>query len=76
MDPEHDDGIIIEFKVFQPKKEKKLEETVRAALTQIEEMKYDTVLAAKGLPKERIRRYGFAFKGKEALISTSSRKNT
>ena len=63
-----DQGIIMEFKVFQPKKEKALEDTVKAALKQIEEKKYDTSLIAKGVPRERIHKYGFAFKGKEVLI--------
>ena len=65
---DRDDGIIIEFKVFQPKREKELEDTVKAALKQIEEKKYDTYLLEKGIPKERIRRYGFAFWGKRVLI--------
>ena len=63
-----DDGIILEFKVFQPRKEKGLEDTVEAALKQIEEKRYETALAEKGIPKERIRKYGFAFRGKEVLI--------
>ena len=34
---EKDDAIILEFKVHRPKREKVLEETVQAALLQIEE---------------------------------------
>lgn len=63
-----DDGIILEFKVFQPRKEKRLEDTVEAALMQIEEKKYEVALTGKGIPREKIRKYGFAFKGKEVLI--------
>lgn len=63
-----DDAIILEFKVFNPKKEKSLEETVQSALHQIEEKQYAAQLAARGIPKERIRSYGFAFRGKEVLI--------
>lgn len=66
--PDKDDGIILEFKVFQPRKEKELEDTVRAALKQIEEKKYDRALTAKGIPRERIRCYGFGFRGKEVRI--------
>lgn len=66
--PEKDDGIILEFKVFQPKKEKSLEDTVTTALLQIEEKKYETYLLMKGIRKENIRKYGFAFSGKKVLI--------
>ncbi len=63
-----DDAIIIEFKVFQPKKEKDLEDTAAAALAQIEERKYAASLEGKGVSANRIRKYGFAFQGREVLI--------
>ena len=63
-----DDGILLEFKVFQPAKEKNLEETIASALRQIEEKNYASHLIAKGIPPERIRKYGFAFEGKRVLI--------
>lgn len=63
-----DDGIILEFKVHDPKEESSMEETVQAALSQIEEKKYEQMLLAQGIGKEHIRRYGFAFRGKEVLI--------
>lgn len=63
-------AIIMEFKVYNPKKEKTLNDTVQAALKQIEEKQYDTVLKSKGIPEERIRRLGFAFKGKQVLIGS------
>ena len=65
-----EDAIILEFKVFQPRKEQDLRETVEAALKQIEEKKYAAALEAKGIAPERIWKYGFAFEGKKVLIGT------
>lgn len=62
------DAIILEFKVFNPRRESNLEETVGAALRQIEQRQYSASLVEKGIPEKRIRQYGFAFKGKTVLI--------
>ena len=61
-------GIVIEFKVINPRKESLLEETVEAALKQIEEKNYDAELINRGVDKENIHHYGFAFRNKEVLI--------
>ena len=63
-------AIIIEFKVHDPAEEESLHHTAQAALMQIDETAYASALMAKGIPAERIRRYGFAFKGKAAFINT------
>ncbi len=60
--------IILEFKVHNSRREKNLEETVEAALAQIETKNYDAELLALGIGKEKIRHYGFAFEGKKILI--------
>lgn len=64
------DAFILEFKVRSPKRESDLEETVRAALVQIEEKRYPEQLIARGIKREHIRCYGFAFDGKTVLIDT------
>ena len=70
MEPRKEElpAIIIEFKVLNKRREQNLEETVAAALLQIEEKQYEKELIARGIGKERIKKYGFAFQGKEVLI--------
>ena len=61
-------AFILEFKVFNPDKEKDLRDTVRNALKQIEDKKYAEALQAKGIQNMQIQRYGFAFEGKRVLV--------
>ena len=71
--PKSGDGrynaIIMEFKVFDSYDESTLDDTAQSALRQIEERNYDAELIARGIEKERIRHYGFAFEGKKVLIA-------
>lgn len=61
-------AVVIEFKVFDRKKEKDLEETADRALAQIRDRKYDAELLYEGIPSDHILHYGMAFCGKEALV--------
>lgn len=66
--PKEDDAIILEFKVHDPEDEGTLQDTVQAALRQIEKKQYAAALVSRGIAPERIRSYGFAFQGKQVLI--------
>ncbi|MBQ9990242.1 MAG: AAA family ATPase [Lachnospiraceae bacterium] len=65
---DQDDAMIIEFKVYDAEDEKSLQDTVESALKQIKDMHYEEELLTRGIPTERIRKYGFAFEGKRVLI--------
>lgn len=63
------DAFIMEFKVFNSRREKDLEETAANALLQIEERGYETDLVTSGIARERICKLGFAFKDKDVLVA-------
>ena len=63
-------AVIMEFKVFDTEDgEKSLEDTAANALNQIEDKKYAVDLLQRGIPEERILKYGFAFRGEKCLIA-------
>lgn len=59
---------VLEFKALDTDEENCLEDTVQAALHQIEEKQYDNELISLGIEQDHIRHYGFAFQGKKVLI--------
>ena len=63
-----EDAYILEFKVHDNREEATLQDTVKAALAQIEARQYEQKLLAKGIAPERIHKYGFAFEGKHVFI--------
>lgn len=63
-----DNAYILEFKVHDDTEEATLQDTLDAALAQIEDKKYEQNLLARGIAPERIHKYGFAFEGKHVLI--------
>lgn len=70
LEPKNDasDAFVIGFIIFNKTRDMTMEDTVAAVHKQIEEKKYDELLIKKGIPAGKIKKYGFAFQGKEVLI--------
>ena len=67
------DAMVLEFKVHDMYEEQTLEDTVSNALKQINEKEYDAELLTRGIAREKIKHYGFAFKGKKVLIASDTK---
>lgn len=63
-----ENAYILEFKIHDDAEEATLQDTVKAALAQIEAKQYEQKLLVRGIKPERIHKYGFAFEGKRVLI--------
>lgn len=63
------DAFILEFKVFSKKeRDETIKDTARRARRQIDDNRYDAELIDYGIHPDRIRKYGFGFRGKEVVI--------
>lgn len=62
-------AFIFEFKVLDPDEDEvTLEDTLASAHRQMNEKQYEAELITQGFNPQQIRKYGFAFQGKECLI--------
>lgn len=62
-------AFIFEFKVLDPDEDEvTLEDTIASAHRQMNEKQYEAELITQGFNPQQIRKYGFAFQGKECLI--------
>lgn len=62
-------AFIFEFKVLDPDEDEvTLEDTIASAHCQMNEKQYEAELITQGFDPQQIRKYGFAFQGKECLI--------
>lgn len=64
----HSDAMVIEFKIFDSRKDMSLEHTAQRALQQVVDKRYAVDLMARGIDKDDIYSYGIGFKGKEVMV--------
>lgn len=62
-----DPAFVLEFKVFDPKRERTLEDTLARAHRQIEDKRYVASLVSRGIGRPRIHAFGIVFRGKEHM---------
>ncbi len=66
-----EDSVLIEFKfkVLDPDEDEvTLEDTIASTHRQMNEKQYEAELITRGFAPQQMRKYGFAFRGKECLI--------
>ena len=63
---------VLEFKAKSASSKAALSDLAREALRQIADKQYDAALIGRGIPKEKIYHYGFAFDGSKVLIAGES----
>ena len=61
-------AVVLEFKIYNERKESDIDEAADAALKQIYEKRYKEELLQSGVSEDRIYCYGVAFKGKQVVI--------
>lgn len=67
-DKKSDRAVVLEFKIYNERKESNIDEAADAALKQIYEKRYKEDLLQRGVSEDRIYCYGVAFKGKQVVI--------
>ncbi|MDE6686613.1 MAG: ATP-binding protein [Lachnospiraceae bacterium] len=70
LEPKNDtlDAYVIGFILFNKNRDLTMEDTVAAAHKQMEDKRYEDLFSSKGIGPERLKKFGFAFQGKEVLI--------
>lgn len=71
----NDNALVIEFKAAHEGRGETLENAVAPALEQIENKRYASELQGRGIAKEKIRKYGFAFAGSRVLTGKAKQQD-